>query len=149
MVGVIVTTLNDYGNNRAGLWDPRRLCLKPYMMATILSLPEIGTNWLEGCHNQYVILSLKMSGHGFSMFWRPGHVIDGMPIKGYTGHILEAGKFDKLYVQANIRTYNDGVNSVAIPLTGDALHMLCIGSVTVCPDCLGRFKTREFEKPEQ
>jgi hypothetical protein len=122
---------------------------KTLHMSKTLLLPEIGNNWLDGCNGQYIVLSLKMSNHGFSMFWRPGHVIEGMPIKGYTGHLLEAGRFDKSVVLENISTFNDGVNSVAIPLTGDALHMLCLGSVTACPDCLGRFKTREIEKPEQ
>lgn len=89
-----------------------------------LVLPELGEDWLKGYRNTYIILSLKHSTPEFSMFWAPGDC-------GYTCNLIEAGKYARGIIQRKPFYYNDGINSVAVPLTHTALDILGLGTVLV------------------
>jgi hypothetical protein len=81
------------------------------------TLPEIGTDWLFGLKGMYIILSLKHSTPDTPMFWQSGDC-------GYTEHLVNCGVYTKSQIIGQIWYYNDGVNTVAIPLTATALRII-------------------------
>lgn len=87
-----------------------------------LILPEVGTDWVEGCENQYIVISLKHSTVEITQFWKQSQ-------HGYTVCPFFAGRFSKETIERNIQQFNDGLNAVAIPLTHHALNLIGLGSV--------------------
>lgn len=67
--------------------------------------------------NNYVILSLKHSVGKTPCFWRPKNA-------GYTIYPWSAGIYTKEQVDADPNYYNDGANSLAIPLTEKGLQRI-------------------------
>jgi hypothetical protein len=94
-------------------------------MADKQVLPTFGDDWLDGLRGFYIILSLKHSTSEFSMFWAKGEC-------GYTCSLLNAGRYSEAVVAKHPDRYNDGINTVAVPLTMAALEIL--GLYTVCAD---------------
>lgn len=82
-----------------------------------LVLPDMGNDWIEGCVDQYIILSLSHSTREFAMFWNGDET-------NYTATPINAGRFTGDQVRANIDRYNDGLSSVAVPLTRTGLGLL-------------------------
>ena len=100
---------------------------KPY-------LPDMGTDWIEGMEDRYVILSLTHSTPEFTMFWLPGNL-------GYTTCLANAGKYDVSLIQQKMGYYNDGINTVAVPLTITALNILGIATVLADYKMIDAFMT--------
>jgi len=100
-----------------------------------LVLPDMGTDWLEGCNDEYIILSLSHSTKEVSMFWRNEYT--------YTSSPINAGRFGGELVRANPDRYNNGLGSVAVPLTRTALTILGLYPVAVDYTTLDAFLTIE------
>jgi hypothetical protein len=68
---------------------------------------------------------------------------------GVTACLLNAGKFDKDIVEADPGYYNDGVKTVAIPCTEQAL--LCVGLYSVIADLqfIGLFANKEIAETQE
>lgn len=67
-------------------------------------------------HN-YIILSLKHGTSDKPVFWRAN-------ANGYTDYPFSAGRYTKEQIESNPDYYNNGLSSLAIPLTEEALHEL-------------------------
>lgn len=80
-------------------------------------LPEVGTDWLFGLRDMYIILSLKHSTKEVPMFWKSGDC-------GYTEYLVNCGIYSKSQIDGQIWYYNDGINAVAVPLTATAFRTL-------------------------
>lgn len=108
------------------------------------TLPEIGTDWVEGCENQYIVISLKRSTIEVTQFWKQSE-------RGYTVCPFFAGRFSKETIEDSIYQFNDGLNSVAIPLTHHALNLIGLGSVAADLSCIDLFCTRrpKDEEPQE
>jgi|TARA_R110000851_G_scaffold291657_1_gene446076 hypothetical protein len=65
--------------------------------------------------NHYIILSLKHSEGKQPCFWRPDDA-------GYTIYPWAAGIYSKDQIEKQPNYYNDGFNTVAVPLTDDGLN---------------------------
>lgn len=63
----------------------------------------------------YVILSLKYSSRDEQVFWRSNNA-------GYTNVPWFAGIYTEEEVKADPAYYNDGYNTIAIPLTNQAVR---------------------------
>lgn len=110
--------------------------LKLYTMSgtyTACTLPEIGTDWLDGLQDCYIIYSIKRSTPTDPQFWKASK-------HGYAS-IFTCGVFTKTEILGNIWQYNDGLNAVAIPLTHTALTLLGF-SVKIDFSVLDRFANR-------
>ena len=99
-------------------------------------LPDMGTDWLYGLH-MYVILSLKHSTPEVPQFWMGNDC-------GYTEYIFNCGMYTPTQVSSNPLYYNDGINAVAIPLTGTALRKLGF-KVTIDYTGLDAFANRAID----
>lgn len=96
----------------------------------------MGTDWLEGCEDQYIVLSLTHSTPEVTMFWN-AHESD------YTSSIITAGRFDGGLIRAQIDRYNNGLSTVAVPLTSAALSILGLYIVVADYKMLDAFLTIE------
>lgn len=67
--------------------------------------------------NLFVILSLKHSEGKKPCFWRPDN-------SGYTNFPWGAGIYSKDEVESDPGYYNDGVNTLAIPLSNSGLESI-------------------------
>lgn len=65
----------------------------------------------------YIILSPKHGTDKEPVFWRPDN-------SGYTTIPWAAGLYSEQQVKGNPTYYNDGYNSLAIPLTAAGLHSI-------------------------
>jgi hypothetical protein len=100
--------------------------------STVYTLPEVGTDWLSGLQDCYVIYSIKRSEPGNPQFWTSGGF-------GYAT-IFSCGVFTKTEILGNIWRFNDGLNAVAIPLTFTALETLgFVFKITIDEGSLIRF----------
>lgn len=66
---------------------------------------------------QYIILSLSHSTIEEPMFWRANDM-------GYTNSPFAAGKYTEEQVKENPDYYNNGLSTVAIPLTDEAMYKI-------------------------
>ena len=66
---------------------------------------------------KYVILSLKHGTSKRACFWRADNA-------GYTDYPFNAGQYDEATVKQNPGYYNNGVDTVAIPLTDRSMEVL-------------------------
>ncbi|HNC14205.1 MAG TPA: hypothetical protein PLF59_20660 [Cyclobacteriaceae bacterium] len=64
---------------------------------------------------QYIILSLKHSRKDEPVFWCANDA-------GYTNSPFNAGRYTEAQIKESPRYYNDGFNSIAIPLTTQGLQ---------------------------
>jgi hypothetical protein len=80
------------------------------------TLPTVGDDWLHGLQDCYVIYSIKRSTPTDPRFWTSSE-------HGYAT-IFDCGVFTKTQIIGNIWHYNDGLSTVAIPLTHTALSTL-------------------------
>lgn len=101
-----------------------------------LYLPDMGNDWIRDCTGKYIILSLKHSTPEFSMFWLPDNC-------GYTTCLANAGRYDRSLVLEQINYYNDGVNTIAVPLTVTALNILGIATILADYKMIDAFLTIE------
>ncbi len=106
-------------------------------MATKPVLPEVGSDWLFGLRDRYIILSLKHSSLEVAMFWKADDA-------GFTGSLVNAGKYTREEVESALGYYNDGINAVAIPCTQAAFETLGIFAVVVDFDMVKVFLTKEI-----
>lgn len=82
-----------------------------------LRLPSFGDNWVDGYENKYIVLSLKHSTPGQFAFWKADCL-------GYTWYLFNAGIYDVSDIEAQMQYFNDGIDAIAVPLTGHALELL-------------------------
>ncbi len=109
-------------------------------MAT--KLPVIGTDWLDGWVDKYVIFSLKRSTPERFSYWKANNL-------GYTDCPFTAGIYDKSDIEREPEHYNDGLNCVAIPLTATALQLLGFPSGgLITNEVFGRFCNIETSDPD-
>jgi len=66
---------------------------------------------------KYVILSLKHGTSKKACFWKAD-------CAGYTEYPFNAGQYDEAEVKGNPGYYNNGIDTVAIPLTDRAMEVL-------------------------
>lgn len=90
-------------------------------------LPQLGTDWLEGCVDRYIIVSLKHSTPDSLYYWKAGSL-------GYTNYPFTAGKYTRAEIEARPLYYNDGLNAVAVPLTATALQLIGFPSAVILSD---------------
>lgn len=100
-------------------------------------LPEIGTDWLDGLQNCYILLAPHLSQKGKPVFHRRG-------MEGFCNNVVEAGVTTGVEMAGQIWKYNDGTNVVAIPLTVTALSILGLMPNNFDPANLGRFANHEI-----
>lgn len=86
--------------------------------------------------DKYIIVSLKHSKPEFTMFWRPNGI-------GYTCSLVNAGVYSKEQVVGRPYYYNDGLNTVAVPLTRAALATLGLYTVVADSSMLDKFMNRK------
>lgn len=112
------------------------LLFKIYTMPLekIHTLPDFGDDWLEDLRDMYIILSLSKSNHQITMFWLAHDL-------GYTDSIISAGLYHKDQVLARIDRYNNGISTVAIPCTRDALCTLGLYPVVADYTNIDKFMT--------
>lgn len=65
----------------------------------------------------YFIISPEKSTSAEVVFWRPNN-------SGYTTCPFAAGTYTKEQIQENPNYYNNGLSSLAIPLTNEDLHQI-------------------------
>lgn len=97
-------------------------------------LPAIGTHWYEGCVGKYVILSLTHSTKDAAVWYMPGD-------SGYTTSMVNAGKYPMDAVVSRIDYYNNGVSTMAVPLTHEAFDLLDIEYTSFDMSNLDKFLT--------
>jgi hypothetical protein len=105
-------------------------------MAKGLYLPDMGTDWLEGCEDLYIVISLSRSLPELTMFWTANEW-------GYTSTLINAGRFPGLQIRAGIDKYNNGLSTVAVPLTRRALGLLGLYPLSIDHTVLDEFLTIE------
>lgn len=66
---------------------------------------------------EFIIVSFKHSTKDKPCFWRANDA-------GYTTNPFMAGKYTKEQVQAQPDYYNDGIHTVAVPITGAAFDLI-------------------------
>lgn len=99
-------------------------------------LPDMGNDWLDGCIDQYIIIGLSRSLPELTMFWTANEC-------NYTSTLINAGKFEGVTVRANLDRYNDGISTVAVPLTRAALTLLGLYPLSIDHSVLDNFLTIE------
>src|SRR5688500_18269327 len=97
-------------------------------------LPYMGTDWIEGYTDQYIIISLSHSTRESAMFWRADE-------QDYTSTLIDAGKFPGEQVRANLDRYNNGLGTVALRFIRMALGILRLYPVAFDYSVLDAFLT--------
>lgn len=81
-------------------------------------LPEIGTDWVEGFEDCYLIMNPMLCSDGLLSYW--GHNLVRCDCHS-TG---DAGVFSGTQVRKYIHTLNNGLTHVAIPCTWTAFKIV-------------------------
>ncbi len=105
-------------------------------MSKGLYLPDMGNDWIDGCTDLYIVIGLSRSLPELTMFWTANEC-------GYTSTPFNAGRFAGSQVRANIDRYNNGLSSVAVPLTRTALALLGLYPMVIDHSALDNFLTIE------
>jgi len=66
---------------------------------------------------EYIIFSLKHSTKKQPCFWRANNA-------GYTNYPFTAGHYTEAQIQSQPDYYNNGINSIAIPLCEDGMEAI-------------------------
>ena len=83
-------------------------------------LPQIGTDWLDGFEDCYLLVNPLYSTNDRVKYWR--HAFEECHL-GF-GYGSDAGVFSGADIRAQIHTLNNGLTHVAVPCTWTALWIL-------------------------
>jgi hypothetical protein len=92
-------------------------------MTINLKVPPPSENWVDNDWiDMYLVIAVDRSTDTTPVFWKANR-------RGYTTCMAVAGTYHRNLIELQPYIYNDGVSTIAIPLTTDALTALGMETV--------------------